>query len=290
MRWTSAKLGLYGTYFDQGFYFNTAVQGGYDGYEANRSSLGGFAHSSPTGGDFNLLVAQPGYNWTLGGLTLGATSRFQYGYQATGDFTETGSLAPLHVNSEHSESLISGFGLKASYDWKIGTTILRPELRLEWEHEYGDVSTTIASQLASGVSTNFTVTGPVIGPGQPAPHAGFGVVFSQAAHGLRFITTANSSGRTTIPPRSPADSAFRSRRFPPSDSAQGGPQPGCALGSFCQNVADLAGSKTMPSRKAKRRASGADRTVKVPKPPIPHPLIWWALLLLAIIPLTLCAR
>jgi hypothetical protein len=44
----------------------------------------------------------------------------------------------------------------------------------------------------------------------------------------------------------------------------------------------------MRPRKAKRRASGADRPAKVRKAPILHDVAWWALLLLAIIPLTLC--
>jgi outer membrane autotransporter protein len=173
----TGKLGLYGTYFNGGFYFNTAVQGGYDGYDANRAGLGGFAQSHPTGGDINLMAA-PGYNWTFGGLTLGATSRFQYAYQDTEPFTETGSLAPLSVASQHSESIVSAFGMKASYDWKLGTTIIRPELRLEWEHEYGDVDTTVSSQLASGAGTSFSVTGPQIGRDDLHVGAGFAVVFS----------------------------------------------------------------------------------------------------------------
>jgi len=173
----AGKVGLYGTYFDGGFYVNSAVQGGYDAYETNRVALGGTAHSSPTGGDFNLLFA-PGYNWTVNGLTFGPTSRFQYSYQSTGGFTETGSLAPLNVGSQHTESIVSAFGMKASYDWKIGTTIIRPELRLEWEHEYGDVATTVAGDLASGAGNGFTVTGPEIGRDSMHLGAGLAVVFS----------------------------------------------------------------------------------------------------------------
>jgi len=174
----AGKVGLYATYFDGGFYVNSAVQGGYDTYETNRSGLGGTAHSSPVGGDFNLLFA-PGYNWTIGGLTFGPTSRFQYSYESTNGFTETGSLAPLTVGSQHSESIVSAFGMKASYDWKIGTTIIRPELRLEWEHEYGDTATSVGGQLASGAGTAFSVTGPQIGRDDLHVGAGFAVVFSE---------------------------------------------------------------------------------------------------------------
>jgi uncharacterized protein with beta-barrel porin domain len=174
----AGKVGLYATYFDGGFYVNSAVQGGYDAYETNRVGLGGTAHSSPIGGDLNLLVA-PGYNWTARGFTFGPTSRFQYAYQSTNGFTETGSLAPMTVASLHSDSLISAFGMKASYDWKIGTTILRPELRLEWEHEYGDVATSVASRLADGAGNGFTVTGPEIGRDSLHIGAGFAAVLSE---------------------------------------------------------------------------------------------------------------
>ena len=174
----AGKVGLYATYFTGGFYVNSAVQGGYDTYETNRAGLGGTAHSSPIGGDLNVLFA-PGYNWTIGGLTFGPTSRFQYSYQSTNGFTETGSLAPLTVASQHTESIVSAFGMKASYDWKFGTVILRPELRLEWEHEYGDVATSVAGQLASGAGDAFAVTGPEIGRDSMHLGAGFAVVFSE---------------------------------------------------------------------------------------------------------------
>ena len=173
----AGKIGLYATYFDGGFYVNSAVQGGYDTYETDRTGLGGIAHSSPVGGDVNVLFA-PGYNWTVGGLTFGPTSRFQYSYESTNGFTETGSLAPLTVASQHFESIVSAIGMKASYDWKIGTTIIRPELRLEWEHEYGDVASSVAAQLSSGAGNTFTVTGPEIGRDSMHLGAGFSVVFT----------------------------------------------------------------------------------------------------------------
>ena len=168
----SGKVGIYSTYFDGGFYVDAAVQGGYDTYETNRAGLDGTAHSSPVGGDLNLLFA-PGYNWKAGGLSYGPTSRFQYSYESTNGFTETGSLAPLTVASQHTESLVSAFGMKASYDWKIGAVVIRPELRLEWEHEYGDVATSVAGQLASGAGDAFTVMGPEIG--RDSMHVGGGL-------------------------------------------------------------------------------------------------------------------
>jgi autotransporter-associated beta strand protein len=173
----TGKGGLYGTYFDGGFYVNSALEGGYSSYDNHRESLGGTARSSTDGGDFSALFA-PGYNWTMGGLTFGPTTRFQYSYQGTDGFTESGSLAPMSLSSQHTESIISGVGVKASYDWKLGSTIIRPELRLEWEHEYGDTATGIDAQLA-GVSGNaLRFTTPDIGRDDLHLGAGCAVVFN----------------------------------------------------------------------------------------------------------------
>jgi len=173
----AGKWGLYGTYFDGGFYVNSAAEGGYSTYDTHRDALGGTARSSTDGGDASLLFA-PGYNWTMGGLTFGPTARFQYSYQSTGGFTESGSLAPMTIGSQHTESIVSAIGIKASYDWKIGSVIIRPELRLEWEHEYGDTATSIDAQLASGASRSFALTTSGIGRDDLHVGAGFAAVFS----------------------------------------------------------------------------------------------------------------
>ena len=173
----TGKGGLYGTYFDGGFYVNSALEGGYSSYDNHRDSLGGTARSNTDGGDFNALFA-PGYNWTMGGLTLGPTTRFQYSYQGTGGFTESGSLAPMSLGSQHTESIISGVGMKASYDWKVGSAIIRPELRLEWEHEYGDTATGIDAQLAGGAGSSLRFATPSIGRDDLHVGAGVGVVFN----------------------------------------------------------------------------------------------------------------
>jgi autotransporter-associated beta strand protein len=172
------KWGLYGTYFNGGFYVNSAAEGGYSAYDNHRDALGGTARSSTEGGDFSALFA-PGYNWTMGGLTFGPTSRFQYSYQGTDGFTESGSFAPMAVASQHTESIVSAIGMKASYDWKIRNIIIRPELRLEWEHEYSDTTTGIDAQLASGAGHAVALTTPTIGRDDLHLGAGCAVVVSE---------------------------------------------------------------------------------------------------------------
>ena len=88
------KLGLYATAFGSGFYLDTAVIGGLNGYDTRRTALEGTASGDTVGGDLNVLVAA-GYDWKKGGLSIGPTASFQYTLVGFGDFTESGSLAPL---------------------------------------------------------------------------------------------------------------------------------------------------------------------------------------------------
>ena len=53
--------------------------------------------------------------------------------------------------------------MRASYDWKIGPIRLVPELRLAWQHEFGDTDYALVSSFASGAGNSFTVHGPEIG-------------------------------------------------------------------------------------------------------------------------------
>jgi outer membrane autotransporter protein len=156
------KLGLYGTTFSCGFYLDAAVIGGRSAYDSRRAALLGQARGSTNGGDLSALVAG-GYDWKLGGLSVGPTASFQYTWVGFDGFTEQGSLAPLKIDDQHAESKRMALGVKASYDWKMGGMVITPEIRAAWQHEYGQTQYAIASSFASGAGTGFSVTGPSIG-------------------------------------------------------------------------------------------------------------------------------
>jgi len=59
--------------------------------------------------------------------------------------------------------LRTALGLKASYDWKVGGILLKPEIRAAWQHEYGDAAYELASDFANGTGNAFTVSGPRVG-------------------------------------------------------------------------------------------------------------------------------
>jgi outer membrane autotransporter protein len=156
------KIGFYATAFSGGFYVDTAATGGISGYDTRRTALLGEAHGSTNGGDFAALISA-GYDWKSGGLSIGPIASFQYTYTGFDGFTESGSLAPLIFNDQHAESTRSAFGLKTSYDWKMGGVLVKPELRAAWQHEYGDSDYSLVSRFANGAGNNFTVHSPAIG-------------------------------------------------------------------------------------------------------------------------------
>ncbi|MBV8099869.1 MAG: autotransporter domain-containing protein [Verrucomicrobia bacterium] len=154
--------GFYATAFGNGFYLDTSVTGGASDYETHRTALLGTANGSTDSDTINVLVAG-GYDWTTGPVTIGPIASFQYTYVSLNGFTETGSLAPLRFGDQSVDSIRSALGIKASYDWKIGGVLVRPELRASWQHEYGDSTYSIVASFANGAGTNFTVNGPPIG-------------------------------------------------------------------------------------------------------------------------------
>jgi outer membrane autotransporter protein len=169
--------GFYATAFGAGFYLDTAVTGGASDYETHRTALMGTANGSTDSGTVNVLVAG-GYDWTTGPLTIGPTASFQYTYVGLDGFTETGSLAPLKFGDQSVDSIRSALGIKASYDWKIGGVLIRPELRVSWQHEYGDSTYSIVASFANGAGNSFSVSGPPIGRDSLLVGAGAAVLWN----------------------------------------------------------------------------------------------------------------
>ena len=174
----AGQLGMYATVFGNGFYLDTAVNGGPSSYTTHRTALQGTANGSTNGGDLNVLVAT-GYDWTKGNLTIGPTASFQYGYVALDGFTETGSLAPLTFPRQNTESERTAFGAKASYNWKIGNFTAIPQFSAAWQHEFGSTEYSVVAGLASGAGNNFTVFGPPIGRDSLLIGAGATVILNE---------------------------------------------------------------------------------------------------------------
>ena len=171
------KLGAYATLFGNGLYLDTAVTGGPSGYHTRRTALQGTASGSTGGADFNVLVAT-GYDWKHGNLSIGPTATFQYSYVGLRTFTETGSLAPLTFPNQNTQSELTAFGGKATYEWKIGQITVLPQISTAWQHEYGATAYSVIASFANGAGNSFSVEGPPIGRDSILVGAGASVILS----------------------------------------------------------------------------------------------------------------
>ncbi len=68
---------------------------------------------------------------------------------------------------------------KASYDWKAGGVLIKPEIRTAWQHDYGDSSYGLDASFANGAGNNFLVNGPRIGRDSLLIGAGFAAQCSE---------------------------------------------------------------------------------------------------------------
>jgi autotransporter-associated beta strand protein len=170
-------FGAYATLFGNGFYLDTAVTGGPNGYDTERTGLQGSASGSTEGADVNVVVAA-GYDWKHGNFSVGPTANFEFGYVGLNGFSETGSLAPLKFPDQNTESETTAFGARAMYEWKIGNVTLIPQVSAAWQHEYGSVAYQVIAGFASGAGTNFTVNGPEIGRDSLLIGAGVSMIWS----------------------------------------------------------------------------------------------------------------
>jgi uncharacterized protein with beta-barrel porin domain len=87
----TGRGGLYATYFNGGFYVNTAIWAGYNSYDTSRKGLLGQAIGNTSGYEFS-TYGEIGYNFHWGNLTAGPLFAAQYTNVDVNGFREQGSL------------------------------------------------------------------------------------------------------------------------------------------------------------------------------------------------------
>ena len=76
------------------------------------------------------------------------------------DFTETGAgNLNLAIADENIDSLRSLIGTRIRWQQPWRCTMLEPEVRLQWMHEYLDTNATLGARFAVAGSPGFTTTG-----------------------------------------------------------------------------------------------------------------------------------
>ncbi len=171
----SGKFGVYVTqWWDQGAWINASIGGGYNSYTNKRAALGDFANSTTTGMEFN-FQAQQGYDFHIGRWTFGPTLQVDYTNLSIDGYTESGSLAPLKINSQTAESLQGTIGgrVTTSIDVNHNQWKVQPYANVGLRHEFLDTQQAITAAFANGSGGTFSVDGPKTDANSIV--AGFGV-------------------------------------------------------------------------------------------------------------------
>ena len=151
--------GVYGTWYNHGFYLDAAVYGGHNNYASGRSSLEGLATGSTEGTEWSTFVSG-GYDFHFGPLTVGPIAALQYTYAKVDGFRENGSLAPLQIRSNSANSLRSDVGFRLFCLWQIGKVLFEPSLKVAWEHEYLYSALPITAGFVGALGSSATFFGP----------------------------------------------------------------------------------------------------------------------------------
>jgi outer membrane autotransporter protein len=190
---------LYAAWFKQGLHLEGMIGGGSSSYDTRRAGPGGFATGSTSGFEGDGLLGG-GYDWQNGAWRFGPQLVLQYMSASINGFTETGSLAPLHIESHTEDALHSLLGMHLSYRAYVeGTwTFVTPEMYLAWRHDYLDNSIAVESRLADTTSSDFTVRGPEQGSDSVVLGLGLTVQWkSSISTYLNYTTQQGQTGYTT---------------------------------------------------------------------------------------------
>jgi len=166
--------GVYTGYFNHGFYTDGAVYGGGYTFQSRRATFLGTASGNSGGGVLSTYLVS-GYDFRLGHLSIGPLLGFQYSVASLDALTEQGSVAPLKVGSDSQDSLTTDVGFRASDSFQIGGVLLRPSVRVAWEHEYNYSSLPISASLTAIPISPATVSGPILGRDSAVINAGLTV-------------------------------------------------------------------------------------------------------------------
>ena len=160
---TSFAFDAYAGWSKNGFHLVGLAGGSSDSFDTKRTSLGGVASGSTKGFGWTGLVGG-GYDWQKGSWVVGSDVALQYQSAGIDKFTETGSLAPLHLLSQTADAWHSQWGVKLRYQHLLKPwVIVTPNCYVGWRHDFQDERLSLDSQSASGSGSVFTVRGTKLG-------------------------------------------------------------------------------------------------------------------------------
>lgn len=162
------NVSLYGTFYIQKFYIDSIITLGWSDYDIRRiirydNQHNGAGETVPVdqvatantdGNQFSFSFGL-GYDFTLGGLTVGPYARINYlivnidGYRESIDNTDPGFGWALAFRDQDADSLLSVIGAQASYAISTGFGVILPQVRFEWNHEFANDRRTITANFVA---------------------------------------------------------------------------------------------------------------------------------------------
>jgi outer membrane autotransporter protein len=151
----------FGTYYlGDRFYVDLVATYGWNDYDTTRNiPLPGVTARGETDGTQFALSVGGGYNFNLGGLTVGPVARVDYIKVDIDGFRESGAgIFDLDVASQTATSVTTALGGRLSYAISMPWGVLVPAVHAEWQHEFdGDSRLVTGSLVADPLHTVFAV-------------------------------------------------------------------------------------------------------------------------------------
>jgi outer membrane autotransporter protein len=167
--------GMYGGYFNHGFYILAAAFGGQSSFDTDRPALlGGHAKGNSDGQVWSTFVSG-GYDFQFGHLTIGPVASLQYSNEHLNGFSETGSIAPVAVSSDSEETWRTDVGFRAWHKFQVGGIGIRPFVRAAWEHDFNEGALPVSARLVDIPGAPVTIFGPRLGHDSAIVNAGVSV-------------------------------------------------------------------------------------------------------------------
>ncbi len=151
---------LYGTYDMGKVYYEGIASFAQNSYDSSRTLFDNSIANADFDGQQYSVKAAAGYKADVqGGLKVTPFVSAQYSFITTDDYTETGSSANLHVNSDDINIFKTGLGANLAYPIVDGGLTYTPRLSAAWFYDFvGDeVSTT--SNFTSAATATFASQG-----------------------------------------------------------------------------------------------------------------------------------
>ncbi len=123
---------------------------GYDEFDQRRPGILGDTIQGQPNGHTVLVGAQGAYFWNLGDFSVGPIGSLTFTTVNVNSYSESGDpVLTQAVGSREVNDLFGTIGLRANYDFHLGSTLVQPYIKAEYEHEFLGDGTTIKSRFTA---------------------------------------------------------------------------------------------------------------------------------------------